>query len=255
MQCHQAGQLVEAEACYRQVLAIDPNHFDSLHLLGVVAHQSGRSDLAASLINKAIASSGRGSDDKKTGSGLGLRGREQAVGPRELAVALSNLSIVLMSLERPIEALKAIQRSLQLAETENTKLLFVQCLQALNSIPEDVDLRDNLARALSEPWGRPVYLGRFAARQIKSEGKTAAHIRRFAIAGTESRSGQELIDPKELADISRDRLLRTLLETTVVFDLDLERYLTAVRSAMLAMACGGVEFQNDGQRMLRFFPR
>jgi SAM-dependent methyltransferase len=251
--CHQAGNLLEAETYYRQILAVDPNHFDSLHLLGVAAHQSGRSDLAANLIGKAIALKTRGDDDKKVGSGLSFRGRRQAFGPRELAVAHSNLSIVLMSLDRPIEALRAIQRSLQLAETENTKLLFVQCVRALNSVSEDVDLRDNLARALSEPWGRPIDLARFAAHLVKRDGKTAAHIRRFIAAGEERRPPQDLLDPIELADISSDRLLRALLETTVIVDVDLERYLTAVRSAMLAMASGVVEHRERDKDILRFF--
>jgi Flp pilus assembly protein TadD len=52
---HQAGQLLQAENCYRKVLAIDPNQFEALHLLGVVSHQLGHSDLAAGLIAKAIA--------------------------------------------------------------------------------------------------------------------------------------------------------------------------------------------------------
>jgi len=52
---HQAGRLTEAEALYRQVLAIDRRHADSLHLLGVVAHQQERPDLAVTLIGKAIA--------------------------------------------------------------------------------------------------------------------------------------------------------------------------------------------------------
>ena len=55
MRHHNAGQLTEAEDYYRQILAIDQNHFDSLHLLGVVAQQSRRSDLAARLIGRAIA--------------------------------------------------------------------------------------------------------------------------------------------------------------------------------------------------------
>ena len=36
---HQAGQLREAEQIYRQVLDIDPNNPEALHLLGVIAHQ------------------------------------------------------------------------------------------------------------------------------------------------------------------------------------------------------------------------
>ena len=251
MQYHQAGKLAEAESCYRKILAIDPSHFDSLHLLGVVAHQSGRSDLAADLISKAIAARDRGLDDKGIGSRLNFRDRKQTIGPREVAVALGNLSIVLMSLGRDIEALRAIQRSLQLAQTENTKLLFVQCLRALDAVPEDIDLRDNLGKALSEPWGRPIYLGRFAANIIKRNGKTAAHMRRFAAGDTNALSRPDVIDPIELADISNDRLLRTVLETTVIYDIDLERYLTAIRRAMLVRAC--VETPEHDKNLLRFF--
>jgi predicted O-linked N-acetylglucosamine transferase (SPINDLY family) len=46
--------LAEAEACYRRVLAAQPDHADALHLLGIVAHQAGRHDLAVELISQAI---------------------------------------------------------------------------------------------------------------------------------------------------------------------------------------------------------
>jgi tetratricopeptide (TPR) repeat protein len=52
---HQAGHLAEAERQYRQILAALPRHADTLHLLGVVAHQSGRGELAVDLIGRAIA--------------------------------------------------------------------------------------------------------------------------------------------------------------------------------------------------------
>ena len=39
LQFHQRGQLAEAEQIYRKILAIDPRHADSLHLLGALAHQ------------------------------------------------------------------------------------------------------------------------------------------------------------------------------------------------------------------------
>jgi protein O-GlcNAc transferase len=55
VQRHQAGQLAEAEALYRQILAVQPNHADAAHFLGVVAHQVGRHDAAVEWLNKAIA--------------------------------------------------------------------------------------------------------------------------------------------------------------------------------------------------------
>ena len=56
---HQAGRLNEAERLYLQILKADPLHTDALHLLGVLAHQIGRNDLAVDLIGRAIAQNGR----------------------------------------------------------------------------------------------------------------------------------------------------------------------------------------------------
>jgi protein O-GlcNAc transferase len=52
---HQGGRLSDAERIYWQILAVDPGHADSLHLLGVIAHQLGRNDVAVDLIGKALA--------------------------------------------------------------------------------------------------------------------------------------------------------------------------------------------------------
>lgn len=51
-----AGRLREAEALLRQILQADPKHGLALHLLGIVAHQSGNSALAIKLIEDAIQS-------------------------------------------------------------------------------------------------------------------------------------------------------------------------------------------------------
>lgn len=52
---HQNGQYADAENLYRQVLAINPNHPDALHLLGLIEQQSGHFEQAIKLIEKAIA--------------------------------------------------------------------------------------------------------------------------------------------------------------------------------------------------------
>jgi predicted O-linked N-acetylglucosamine transferase (SPINDLY family) len=52
---HQAGQLQQAEALYRQALAAAPANPDALHLLGVLCYQSGRLDAAVDLIGRALA--------------------------------------------------------------------------------------------------------------------------------------------------------------------------------------------------------
>ena len=51
---HQAGRLVEAEEFYHRVLAIQPDHFDSLHLLGVIFWQRGHHAEAVRRIDLAL---------------------------------------------------------------------------------------------------------------------------------------------------------------------------------------------------------
>ncbi len=52
---HRAGRLTEAMQIYRQILAIDRHHADSLHLLGMIAYQAGSHPLAVEMIRRAIA--------------------------------------------------------------------------------------------------------------------------------------------------------------------------------------------------------
>lgn len=51
---HQAGQLPQAEALYRQILQAVPTHSGALNLLGVIASQIGQHTAAIELIDKAI---------------------------------------------------------------------------------------------------------------------------------------------------------------------------------------------------------
>jgi protein O-GlcNAc transferase len=51
---HQAGRLAEAAGLYQRVLAAAPAHFDSRHLLGVIALQQGRLEDARKDITQAI---------------------------------------------------------------------------------------------------------------------------------------------------------------------------------------------------------
>src|ERR1700679_1753288 len=52
---HRAGRLIEAELIYRQILTIDAQHADCLHLLGMIAYQEGRYEGAVEMIRRAIA--------------------------------------------------------------------------------------------------------------------------------------------------------------------------------------------------------
>jgi predicted O-linked N-acetylglucosamine transferase (SPINDLY family) len=87
---HQQGKLAEAERIYSEVLEQAPNHFDALHLLGVIAVQTKQTERAVELITKAI----------------GLNAK--------LAAAHSNLGSALRDLSRPEEALASYDKAIGL---------------------------------------------------------------------------------------------------------------------------------------------
>jgi tetratricopeptide (TPR) repeat protein/SAM-dependent methyltransferase len=52
---HQRGQLAQAEHAYRRILETAPDHAGTLHCLGVLVHQRGRTETAVELIGRAVA--------------------------------------------------------------------------------------------------------------------------------------------------------------------------------------------------------
>ena len=123
---HQAGRLQAAEAGYRQILASQPRHADSLHLLGVVAHQAGRHEPAVELIGQAIAIAGAAAPPSyalNLGAALQAAGRiDEAAAAFERvvkrqpdhALAHNNLGNALSALGRTEEAIAALRRAAQL---------------------------------------------------------------------------------------------------------------------------------------------
>jgi len=64
VQHFQARRLDEAERACRDVLTFDRNHAHALHLLGLIAHQSGRPDAALDFIGRALALDQRNADSE-----------------------------------------------------------------------------------------------------------------------------------------------------------------------------------------------
>ena len=119
---HQGGRLAQAETLYRETLALQPNHADALHLLGVIASQVGRHDVAVDLIDRAIACDRR-NPRYYSNRGLALAGLQrfaEAVASYDRALSLRpddaevlyNRGNALVALGRPREALEAYGRAL-----------------------------------------------------------------------------------------------------------------------------------------------
>ena len=75
--------MAEAEQIYRQILSLDPKHSYSLHLLGMIAFQTGRCEEAVNLIKKAIEIKGNAAA-YHSNLGKVFQVARQAVGGRSL---------------------------------------------------------------------------------------------------------------------------------------------------------------------------
>src|SRR5215472_4882952 len=121
---HQAGRLAEAEKIYGQILKVQPNHFDSLHLVGVIYAQRGNHvesvrqiDLALKINPKAAyAHQNRGlalQELKRLDDALASYDKAIALKP-DYAEAFNNRSLALRELKRFDEALVSFEQAIAL---------------------------------------------------------------------------------------------------------------------------------------------
>jgi len=121
---HQAGRLADAEKMYRIILKAQPDHFDSLHLLGVIFHQRGDHAEAVRQIDVALKINPKmASAYSNRGVALGeLKRFEEALASYDKALALKpdyaeafySRGNVLRELKRLEEALASYDKALAL---------------------------------------------------------------------------------------------------------------------------------------------
>jgi len=143
---HQAGALAQAESLYRQILAVQPSHFQSRHLLGVVCAQQARNQEAIDLIAGALS-----------------------LNP-QWPEALINYANVLRAAGRPSEALASIDKALSLqpaapAALSNRAVILTELgrnAEALESADQALRFNPNYAQALYNRGNALRALTRFA---------------------------------------------------------------------------------------------
>lgn len=119
---HRSRRLAEAEAIYRQILELEPDHVDANHYIGALASQVGRHDVAVVFISKAITLK---NNDPAMHSNLGnaLKGLgrlEEAIESYRRAIGLRpdfadphcNLGVAFKAQNKPNEAAAAYRRAL-----------------------------------------------------------------------------------------------------------------------------------------------
>ena len=223
------GRYEEALASYDRALAINRRYVDALNARGRVLLQLGRIEGAIANFEKALALAPEhpGALDQLVNAML-------AHGPESLHRA---------------RALAAVMRALAVKETSAAKALFVECVRNRKFTSDALGVRALMLRAMSEPWDRPVDLAMPAVSLVKLNPAIKECCARATAAWPARLTIEDLSG--RLAAIADDELLRVLLETVPVCDVELERCLTGLRSILLdAAARGPATPTEDG--LLRF---
>ncbi|HUB11460.1 MAG TPA: sulfotransferase [Acetobacteraceae bacterium] len=149
---HQSGKLDEAARRYQVLLSIDPDHFEGLHMFGVLRAQQGALSEAAALLSRAIERNPTSAPaHNNLGMALNLAERHrEAVAPLERAVALdphnaiawNSLGIALQGVERMAPALAAFERATVL------KPDYVEALSNLGGALQSVGRYDEAMQTL-----------------------------------------------------------------------------------------------------------
>ena len=215
MQHHNAGRLAEAEGIYRQILAVDPRHAEAQHLLGIIAHQVGRSDIAVEMISAAIAMAPRQpAPHSNLGEAYRNLGRlDEAIASYRRAIEIDpafpeahyNLGNVLRQRGRLEEALASYQRAIQwkpdYAEAHNNAGVVLGELgrfaESVAAYRHAIQIRPDNAEAINN-------LGKVLRDQGDIEGSIAACRKalqlRPAYPDAQSNLGNALRDYGRLAD-------------------------------------------------------
>jgi Tfp pilus assembly protein PilF/SAM-dependent methyltransferase len=155
---HQAGRLADAKARYDRILAADPRHGPTLHMVGLMAYQVGQNDVAVDILSRAA---------QRDGASAALH---------------SNLGLALRAQGKVAEAAASFRRALALnpdaAETHSNlgNVLMEQghVTAAANSYARAVALNPGLA-ALHANLGDALWA------QGKLEEAEASHSRALAL--------------------------------------------------------------------------
>lgn len=185
---HQAGRFHRAETLYRKVLARDPDHAEALHLLGVLAYQSGKIGPALQLIERALPALAKLPDAYLNyGNALRAAGRlPEAITRYREAIALkpdygmahNNLARVLIEQKEFVAALDAGRRAVELIP--DFAGAHANCADALLGLDRFADAETALRRVLEfEPDLASVHidLGRALQAQKRLEEAAAAYRR------------------------------------------------------------------------------
>jgi len=236
------GRIDEAISRYRQALALSPAYSRAHNGLGIALHDRGRLDEAMASFRTALSLKPDYADAQNNLANV-LRelGRaaeaveiyRKALETRDVPGVWCNLARALTDLAAFDAAAQAYARALIRKETPDAIAGFVQSLVAAELRHVGDDVRRMTLRALAAPWARPSELSAACIRVLASGTALRGCIDRAWSAWPARLTLTQLLDAAHPGIVFDDVLLHSLLESTPVCDLVMERFLTLARFALL----------------------
>lgn len=206
------GRLEEAIACYQRALALMPDLVQARNNIAVVLRNQGKLQEAKKIFSQIVQSH------------------------PSYGTALDNLASLLLMQGDLGGATNAICQSLTLRQTQNAQRIFVDVMRNGREIEGSGSVRSLMARALTEPWGRPADLAQAGVELIKLDPYIGPCIARAVAAWPRFLSAQELYEADGPAALLANPVLWGLLTSAQNPDAEIERFLTAARHLLLEAA-------------------
>jgi 2-polyprenyl-3-methyl-5-hydroxy-6-metoxy-1,4-benzoquinol methylase len=154
---------------------------------------------------------------------------------------------------RSVKALGIIEKSLRIKETPEAKSIFISCIKHLRLMEDNSDIRTAMVRALIEPWGRPIELAWLGSELVKLNPNIGMCVERATNGWPLPMAAQELFGANGLTTLAADPLLLALLNSAPVCDVEMERFLTLARHAMLEAAVTMAASDSEVNSALNFY--
>ena len=206
---HDAGRLDEAAKIYSEVLAGSPGRPEPMVLLAAIAHAAGRPAEAVGLLTRAIA-----------------------IFPQNGAYH-HRLGLALEELGRVDEALVAHANGIALGDTPGARAGFARSFALAQRMPGDARLVSLVVHAIVEAWIRPADLAGSAIALVRASPLVREPIESARRGELTPAATDALLARREVVEALSHPLLVAILENTQASDWGLERFLTAVRAALL----------------------
>ncbi len=249
---HQAGQLEQAIACYRQAVQLDPRNSHGFNNLGSALWALRRADEAAQAfaqaarlapdeapihhnLGNALAAQGKLADAERAFErAYSIVSEHPAATAPDYAAVFLELGNVHRNQGRADEAARLYQRALAVKSDFAPAYNNLGALLLAQGRPREAAERFAHALLLT-----PELFDQFAevvATLLRVNPTLKSAVDRVASAWPDLPAEADWLDAEGWAAVASDPLLRVVLQSATVRDIGLERALTAIRKALLERA-------------------